>query len=85
MSEVTIQLMWRLARTEELRTRGSAAIEDWWGTEAARALFDRLAGEILALMQPGDELWSWQPAEDWIPSGRAGLAVLRGDEVIRAW
>ena len=54
--------------------RGAPA-ERWAATRA----------EIAAVMAPGDELWEWKSAGFQSLAGDAGLAVVRGGKVVRAW
>ena len=87
MSRFTVQLVWQLGRAEDLRARGAAAIP----VEVAELdnrlpeLFRQLGGLALAAAQDGDEVWSWQPAEDCQGSCRTGLALLRGNKIVGYW
>ena len=39
--------------------------------------------EVQAILLPGDELWEWQRGRALAADG--GLAVVRGDLVVKAW
>ena len=83
----TVQLLWRLGRVEDLRAYGVAAIDpdDDSVFGGLRDSFRRLGERALESAQDGDEVWTWQPAEDCLWSVRIGLALVRGEQVVETW
>jgi hypothetical protein len=87
VSEFTVELGWWLGRAEDLRAHGAAAIPADVAhlVEGLRDLFRQLGGLALEAARAGDEVWTWQPAEDCRGSCRTGLALVRGNEIVGYW
>ena len=66
---------------------GQKIIGERWGAWVLAA-YERVALlTIEVFMQEGDEIWSWQPAEDNLDSPRGGFALVRDGQIIwsRSW
>jgi hypothetical protein len=77
--------------TSEMLTRLTTVDDyflDWVGdliekNPRVRAAIESRRQEVQGIMQPGDELWEWQRGRDL--AADAGLAVVRGGQIVKAW